>query len=90
MYSYGIRPVVDKRGKEDIFGRELKFTTINVIDALSAMAVYVMGEADECTPLAIGRDIPNIEYTTEVSYETSLIPFEQDIFQPLLQGFQSP
>ena len=88
IYSYGITPVLDKRGKEDIFGRKLKFSTINVIDALSAMAVYLMGEADECTPMVIGRKIPHIVFTTDVEYETSIIPPEQDLFRPLLEVFE--
>lgn len=61
---------------------------MNVVDALSAMAVYLMGEADESTPLVLGRNIPHIEYTTVIGYETSVVPFEQDLFHPLLQGLQ--
>jgi coenzyme F420-0:L-glutamate ligase/coenzyme F420-1:gamma-L-glutamate ligase len=85
MYAYGINPLIDKRGAKDLFGRELEISQINVVDALSAMAVYLMGEANECTPLMIGREIPNIEYTTEIDYETSIIPLENDLFRPLLQ-----
>lgn len=87
MYAYGIAPVLDKRGTKDIFGRTLEISQINVVDALSAMAVYLMGEANECTPIVIGREIPNVEFTTEVDYETSIIPPEQDLFRPLLEAF---
>jgi len=36
----------------------LEITQVNVVDALSAMAVYLMGEAAECQPIVIGRNIP--------------------------------
>jgi coenzyme F420-0:L-glutamate ligase/coenzyme F420-1:gamma-L-glutamate ligase len=85
MYALGINPVLDKRGTKDLFGRELEYSTINVVDALSAMAVYLMGESDECTPIVIGRGIPNVEFTTAVEYEESVIPLEQDLFRPLLE-----
>jgi F420-0:gamma-glutamyl ligase len=54
------------------------------------MAVYLMGEGNESTPLLIGRDIPHIEFTTTIPYETSVIAPEKDIFRPLLQSLQSP
>jgi coenzyme F420-0:L-glutamate ligase/coenzyme F420-1:gamma-L-glutamate ligase len=85
MYAYGINPLLDRRGTEDLFGRKLKICQINVVDALSAMAVYLMGEGNEGTPIVIGREIPNVEYTTEIDYETSVIPREQDLFRPLLE-----
>jgi F420-0:gamma-glutamyl ligase len=90
MYAYGIAPVLDKRGTEDIFGRKLEISQINVVDALSAMAVYLMGEGNEGTPIVIGRDIPNVEFTTDIAYETSIIPPEQDLFRPLLKCFITP
>jgi F420-0:gamma-glutamyl ligase len=54
------------------------------------MAVYLMGEGNEGTPLLIGRDIPHVEYTTAFPYETSVIPSENDLFRPLLEVFQTP
>jgi F420-0:gamma-glutamyl ligase len=90
MYAYGIAPLLDKRGAEDIFGRKLEISQINVVDALSAMAVYLMGEANECTPMVIGREIPNVEFTTDIAYETSIISPEQDLYKPLLTSFVTP
>ena len=82
-----MKPLRDERGKKDIFWRELSITQINVVDALSAMAVYLMGESDECTPLLIARDIPGIEYTKTDLYNTSNIPPENDLYAPLLKPF---
>jgi coenzyme F420-0:L-glutamate ligase/coenzyme F420-1:gamma-L-glutamate ligase len=85
--AYGINPIIDKRGTEDLFGRILKVSRVNTIDSLAAMAVYLMGEANECTPIMIGRAISNVEFTTDKPYEDSIIPPEQDLFKPLLQNF---
>lgn len=85
MYSFGINPLRDERWAKDIFGRELQITQINIIDALSATAIYLMGEWNECQPIVIGREIPDIEYTTEDVYPTIEIPPEKDLYYPLLQ-----
>jgi coenzyme F420-0:L-glutamate ligase / coenzyme F420-1:gamma-L-glutamate ligase len=51
----GFKPVVDFRGKEDLFGNELKVTLKAVADQLSSAAQLVMGEAKEATPVVIIR-----------------------------------
>ena len=87
IHSHGIVPLNDKRGETDLFGKPLQVTQINVLDALSAMAVYLMGEGKEGTPILIGRDIPHIQYTCEKCYDNCVIPPEQDLFKPLLDAF---
>lgn len=52
----GFEIIDSKIGKKDLYGRELKFTKINVGDSLAATANYLMGEADERTPLVIAKD----------------------------------
>jgi F420-0:gamma-glutamyl ligase len=84
MYSYGINPLIDNRGQRDLFGKPLQFSQVNVVDALSAMAVYLMGEANEGTPILIGRDLPKVEFTTQKPYAESVIFPVQDLFRPLL------
>ena len=85
IFSYGINPLRDERWSKDIFDRELKITQINIVDALSAMAVYLMGEGNQCQPIIIWRDIPDIEYTLYDLYYTTKIPPEQDLFYPILR-----
>ncbi|MDR3169701.1 MAG: coenzyme F420-0:L-glutamate ligase [Candidatus Peribacteria bacterium] len=85
-YSYGINPLIDKRGQVDLFGKVLQFSQVNVVDALSAMAVYLMGEANESTPILIGRNLPYLGFTTQKPYEQSSIAPEQDLFYPLLKN----
>jgi len=84
IYSYGIFPILDKRGDKDIFWKKLEITQINVIDALSPMAVYLMWEWAECTPIVIWRNIPGITYTQEDSYKTCTIPPEEDLYKDFL------
>lgn len=53
--SAGMEPVCDYRGTPDIFGRIIRHTNKNVVDPLAAMAVSLMGEGNERTPLLILR-----------------------------------
>jgi coenzyme F420-0:L-glutamate ligase/coenzyme F420-1:gamma-L-glutamate ligase len=51
----GMKPLRDRRGESDLFGRELKATVIGVADEIAAAASLVIGEAAEGTPAAIVR-----------------------------------
>ena len=55
--SSGIPSVIDDRGRNDLFGRELEVTKRAVADNIASAAELVMGEADECTPAAIIRGL---------------------------------
>jgi dihydrofolate synthase / folylpolyglutamate synthase len=52
---FGFEPMIDLRGRLDIFGRPLAMTMQNVPDAIAAFGVLLMGESDECTPLLVAR-----------------------------------
>ena len=83
---HGIEPLKDYRGKPDIFGRKLKYTTTNVVDALSAMAVLMMGEGNERTPIMILRGATHlVRFTNKTTQQKLTIPPEQDIYAPLLK-----
>lgn len=51
----GIRPVRDRCGETDLFGRVLQSTRIGVADEIAAAASLVIGEAAEAIPVAIVR-----------------------------------
>jgi len=51
----GVEPIRDYRGQPDLFGRELKMTTANLVHALAAAAVLAMGEGAESIPLVVIR-----------------------------------
>ncbi len=53
--SAGLKPIRDRRGESDLFGRVLQATVIGVADEIAAAASLVIGEATEGTPVAIVR-----------------------------------
>lgn len=85
---YGLNPLYDYRGKRDIFGRKLKYTQSNIVDALSAMAVLLMGEGNEQVPVVILRDAPFIKFTTANAYKKFVIDPKKDLYAPLLKPFR--
>jgi len=52
----GIEPVIDSRGRPDIYGKPLRMTFRAIADQLATAAQVVMGEAGERVPVAVMRD----------------------------------
>lgn len=50
---WGFHGLKDMVGAPDLFGRKLQMTTVNLADGLATTATLLMGEANECRPLAI-------------------------------------
>lgn len=82
----GIHPTKDYRGKSDVFGRKLKVTLANIVDAIASASVLVMGEAGEATPVVIVRDLKNIQKEHKVKEDLDKFPvrMEDDIFSTFL------
>ena len=53
--SSGLKPLRDRRGESDLFGRVLQATVIGVADEIAAAASLVIGEAAEGLPVAVVR-----------------------------------
>jgi coenzyme F420-0:L-glutamate ligase len=87
LAHWGIRATRSLGGPPDIFARPLKFTHVNVVDALATMAVFVMGEADDRCPLALVSGA-RVEFTSEGRAEEIVIEPAQDIYYPLLTGLR--
>ncbi len=87
---YGLEPLRDQRGARDIFGRKLKYTRVNVPDALAAMAVLTMGEAGERTPIVILRGMRGIQFTDRPTWHKVTIPPRKDLYAPILKKFSMP
>lgn len=87
LYSYGFYPLIDKRGEQDLFGKTMELTQINLPESLSSFAVFLMGETNEQTPMLIARGMPHIHYTVEDLYPQTIVPIDQDIYAPLLKNF---
>ena len=80
----GVEPLKDFRGQNDLFGRKLELTQVNQIDALASMAVLLMGESDECTPIVLLRDWDKIVFNEKASMRDFKISPEEDLYTPLL------
>jgi len=72
----------------DIFGRRFNSVNVNVIDGLAASAVFVMGEGEEQTPLAVIKEAQNVcfqDHTpTQKERDSIYISLEDDLYAPLL------
>ena len=51
----GIEPILDYRGKKDLYNNELISTKVSIADELAAAAELLMGEANEKIPVVIIR-----------------------------------
>ena len=85
----GFAAIRDYIGKPDVFGRKLEYTKLNVADSLSSMAVLVMGEGKEQTPIAIIEEA-DIEFQdrnpSKEECKELQIAKEEDLYAPLLQS----
>ncbi|MGL9732305.1 MAG: putative folate metabolism gamma-glutamate ligase [Wolbachia sp.] len=83
----GFEPLYSYVGKPDLYIRPLQVTQINLLDAMAASAVLVMGEGAEQTPMAVIRDVPKIRFLTRpptIEEERSVkISVEEDLYSPL-------
>ena len=62
--SAGLRPIVDLRGTQDAYGRELLVTEVAVVDEIAGAADLVMGKADG-VPVAIVRGLDEAIFTPD-------------------------
>lgn len=85
LSHWGIRATRSLVGVPDIFGKSLKFTSVDVVDSLAAMAVFVMGEADDRCPLAIVTGA-NVEFTENSSAAEISVELERDLYYPLFKS----
>ncbi len=77
--SAGITVLDDRRGGQDIYGRELKVTMINRADSIATAATLVMGETTEKTPVALVRGFP--AENSPHSARDIIRPLEEDMFR---------
>lgn len=79
----GMEPLWDRCGEFDLYGRELKTTSIAVADELSSAASLVMGQANEGIPVVIVRGISYFEKlkNEEATISTLIRPKKYDVFR---------
>lgn len=78
--SAGLKPLRDRRGETDLFGRELKATMTAVADEIAGAASLVIGEAAEGTPVAVVRGAV-YEADDEAGVGALLRPLDRDLFR---------
>lgn len=76
----GLRPILDLRGKRDLFGYELKVKQIAIADELSSAAELLAGNANEAIPVVIVRGYSRYEASEKGRALDLVRPQEQDIF----------
>ena len=86
--SYGLEPLLDYRGRADVFGRPLKYTKANLLDAIAATAVLLMGESGESTPLLVLRGLALAKFTEKSAYKKIVVPRTKDKYAKLLRIFK--
>lgn len=79
----GMPSVIDDRGRSDLFGRKLLVTKRALADNIATSAELVMGEADECIPIAIVRGL-GVPLSEEVGVEE--IAAEECLFMGTLRN----
>jgi dihydrofolate synthase / folylpolyglutamate synthase len=84
LAHWGLRGTNSLVGAPDIFGKQLKFTSVNVVDSLAAMAVFVMGEAANRCPLALVENA-EVEFTGRTDPAEIRVEPERDLYWPLLK-----
>lgn len=88
----GFEPLYSYIGKPDIYNNPLKMTQLNILDSLASAAVFVMGEGNEQTPLAIITGSPKISFLDRPprleEQAAVTITMEEDIYAPLLKSAQ--
>lgn len=81
---FGFKALRNYIGKKDLFGRTLKFSRTDIVDSLATSAVFLMGEGDECQPLALTKDAPVI-FTNKLNRKELYIDPKEDMYQPLFK-----
>ncbi len=86
----GFEPFYSYIGKPDIYAKPLHVTQMNILDSLAVASVFIMGEGNEQTPLAIIKEAPKISFLdrppTPDEEESLTIPLEEDIYAPIFQS----
>ncbi|MCB9811609.1 coenzyme F420-0:L-glutamate ligase [Candidatus Nomurabacteria bacterium] len=86
---WGFSPLLDHRGKKDLFGRAIQYERSNLVDGLAAGATVVMGEVAESTPVVIAREVPNLKFVSGNTKNELFVSFREDTLRVLYERFLS-
>lgn len=82
LAHFGFEPVRNQKGTPDLYGRNLKVTSINDADAIAAVSVMLMGESSERTPLC-WTDTDWIRFGSFGKPEEIQIAWKEDLYGAL-------
>lgn len=85
LAHWGFRPLRNLVGKEDLFGRSMKATLVNLPDSIASAAVLVMGETSEAQPLAL-VDYEGLDFFEGSDQDYFRVKPEDDLYGPLLEN----
>jgi coenzyme F420-0:L-glutamate ligase/coenzyme F420-1:gamma-L-glutamate ligase len=77
----GFRPVIDERGKKDLFGNTLRVTMRAAGDGLASIGVALMGESFESTPVIVVRGFEVKEDNRSMNWQDLAIDPLEDIYR---------
>ena len=80
----GFVPVIDDRGRKDLFDREMKMTRRAIADNLMSAAEILSGEVDEKVPIVLVRNAPIIMTDEDLTETMSISPNECMYFSTFL------
>jgi coenzyme F420-0:L-glutamate ligase/coenzyme F420-1:gamma-L-glutamate ligase len=68
-----MEPIVDYRGREDMFGYNLRYKYVALADEAAAAAELVMGQGTERTPVAIIRGLERMKRSSDRNISRRLL-----------------
>jgi len=77
----GFKPVIDERGKKDLFGNILRVTMRAAADGLASIGVALMGESLESTPVVVVRGFEVKEDIRPMNWQDLAIDPLEDIYR---------
>jgi len=83
----GVNPIKDLRGVPDIFGKKLQHTRVNLIDPIAGLAVLLMGESTEKTPMIVVSGYTEAQFNDKATMDDLRISPKEDMYQPLMEAF---
>ena len=81
---WGFQGLRDMVGSPDLFGRKLQMTTVNLADSLATAATVMMGEANECRPLAL-LSAPDIQFKEQIDPSEVRMNLAHDLYYPFFK-----
>lgn len=82
----GFEPLFSNKNRIDMLGTPSGGSQTNIPDSLAAAASFVMGEANEQTPVVRLRNVPFIGDMSHASDENFVSTIEEDLFEPFLKN----